>query len=172
MSAPLTPERHPGGTRGAETTPTAATGAHSGTHEATETPAKPAPRPWTPDSHNGTIKMKRACNGCGHRLGDVTDQEMARGINGLPLPDVRRECPNCGPTAPEPRCLPTTVLLGERECLADECSHQCSTEGGIEDAYCDEVREETVCVTHSEISSSGAITRAAAWPCTHTAVTA
>lgn len=132
-------------------------------------------RTHTPDRTNPdgstTIKMKRACNGCGRRLGDVTEQEMARGINGLPLPDVRRECPDCGPTAPEPKCLPTAILIGEPECLDVECSHEHSAEGGpdpIEDSYCDEVREETVCVTHSEISSDGAITRAEPWPCKHT----
>jgi hypothetical protein len=127
-------------------------------------------RPWTP-STSTTITMKRACNGCGRQLGDVTDQEMACGINGLPLPDVRRECPDCAPTAPEPKCLPATVLLGEPECLDVECGHEHSAEGGpepVEDSYCDEVREEIVCVTHSEIGRDGAITRAVPWPCQHT----
>lgn len=92
LSARESHEQRPGGKAGAETTPQAATDAHSGPREATETPANPATRPWTPDTST-TIKMKRACNGCGTRLGDVTDAEMARAINGLPLPDVRRECP-------------------------------------------------------------------------------
>ena len=131
-------------------------------------------RPWTPDTST-TIKMKRACNGCGQRLGDVTDQEMARAINGLPLPDVRRECPACGPTAPEPKCLPTTVVCGDQLCVEMECDH---TGGGGSysvppDSYCDEVTEQTVCITHSEINTDGQITQAVAWPCTHTkAVTA
>lgn len=131
-------------------------------------------RPWTPDTST-TIKMKRACNGCGTRLGDVTDQEMARAINGLPLPDVRKECPTCGPTAPEPCCRPETVLSGERECLDVECVHERSAEGGpdpVEDAYCDEVTERTICITHSEIGDDGEIIQAAAWPCQHTAVIA
>jgi hypothetical protein len=131
-------------------------------------------RPWTP-STSTTIVMKRACNGCGTQLGDVTDQEMARGINGLPLPDVRRECPTCGPTAPEPKCLPATVVAGDQLCVEMECDH---TGGGGSystppDSYCDEVTEQPVCVIHSEISTDGTITRAEPWPCKHTtAVTA
>ena len=42
MNAPETVEQHPGGTRGAETAPQAATDAHSSTHEAAETAANPA----------------------------------------------------------------------------------------------------------------------------------
>lgn len=135
-------------------------------------------RPWTEDRRSAdgstTITMKRACNGCGQRLGDVTDGEMARAVNGLPLPDVRRECPACGPTAPEPRCLPTKVLAGERDCLDGDCDHEHSGEGGadgLDESYCDEVTEEAICGTHSEISSDGGIVHAEPWPCTHTAVT-
>lgn len=128
-------------------------------------------RPNTPDRVNEdgstTIRMKRACNGCGRQLGDVTDQEMARGINGLPLPDVRKECPDCGPTAPEPRCLPVTVVSGDQLCVEMECDH---TGGGGSyslppDSYCDEVTEHVICVTHSEIGTDGVITRAEPWPC-------
>lgn len=36
--------------------------------------------------------MKRACNGCGRVLGDVTEREITLAINGEGLPDVRREC--------------------------------------------------------------------------------
>lgn len=111
-----------------------------------------------------TIKMKRACNGCGQHLGDVTDQEMARGINGLPLPDVRRECPDCGPTAPEPKCLPVQTVDGDEACLDGECDH--AVEPGSD--YCTNTGKHTVCVTHSEIGSDGAITHAEPWPCTHT----
>lgn len=111
-----------------------------------------------------TIKMKRACNGCGQYLGDVTDQEMARGINGLPLPDVRRECPDCAPTAPEPKCLPVQTVDGDEACLDGECVH--AVEPGSD--YCTNTGKHTVCVTHSEISSDGAITHAEPWPCKHT----
>jgi hypothetical protein len=139
-------------------------------------------RTHTPDRANPdgstTIKMKRACNGCGERLGDVTEEEMARGINGLPLPDVRRECPTCGPTAPEPKCIPTTVLVGDIACLDDECGHEHSAEGGadpVEDSYCDEVREETVCATHSQFAAAedgfDEITHAEPWPCKRTQTT-
>ena len=121
-------------------------------------------RPWT-ESTSTTIVMKRACNGCDRHLGDVTDQEMARGINGLPLPDVRKECPDCGPTAPEPKCVPFAVVWGDQFCVEMDCSHELAEDGG---SYCDEVTEQTVCLTHSAIDRDGQITHAAAWPCTHT----
>ncbi|MGW4043004.1 hypothetical protein [Streptomyces sp. NPDC004721] len=136
-------------------------------------------RPWTPDRVNAdgstTIKMKRACNGCGQRLGDVTDAEMARAVNGLPLPDVRRECLACAPTAPEPACRPMEIVAGDALCLELECDH---TGGGGSysippDSYCDEVAEAVVCATHSEITNLGEIVRAEPWPCKHSkAVTA
>lgn len=129
-------------------------------------------RPNTPDRTNAdgstTITMKRACNGCGQRLGDVTDTEMALAVNGLPLPDVRKECPACGPTAPEPACRPMPIVAGDALCLEVECDHD--LENGAE--YCGDVREELVCATHSEISSDGEVTRAEPWPCTQLAVTA
>lgn len=125
------------------------------------------PRPNTPDRTNPdgstTIKMKRACNGCGLRLGDVTDEEMTRGINGLPLPDVRKECPACGPTAPEPRCVPMSTVDGDEACLDGECDH--AVEPGAD--YCTNTSAHTVCLTHSVIRSSGEITHAEPWPCKH-----
>lgn len=58
-------------------------------------------RPWTPDRRNDngstTITVKRCCNGCGTKLGDVTDREVNRAVAGLPLEDVRRECAHCRP---------------------------------------------------------------------------
>lgn len=125
-------------------------------------------RTHTPDRTNldgsTTIKLKRACNGCGHQLGDVTDQEMARGINGLPLPDVRKECPTCGPTAPEPRCLPVNTVWGDEPCVEQTCDHH-PTDGD----YCEAVTEQVVCATHSEMSDQGEITHAEPWPCKHAA---
>ena len=125
-------------------------------------------RPWTPDRTNAdgstTIKMKRACNGCGERLGDVTDDEMARGINGLPLPDVRRECPACGPTAPEPACRPLQIVDGDPACLDGVCEH--SVAPGAD--YCTNTSKHTICLTHSTISNDGEITHAEPWPCIHT----
>lgn len=41
------------------------------------------------------ITVKRACNGCGELIGDVTDAEVERAIAGLPVEDVRSECPRC-----------------------------------------------------------------------------
>lgn len=57
-------------------------------------------RAFTPNRKNGTsttIHVKRACNGCGELIGDVTDEEMDRAIAGLPMLDVRDECPTCTP---------------------------------------------------------------------------
>ncbi|MDX3634303.1 hypothetical protein PV728_29380 [Streptomyces europaeiscabiei] len=126
----------------------------------------------TPDRHNPdgttTFKMKRSCNGCGERLGDVTDDEMARALHGLPRTDVRRECPNCGPTAPEPRCLPTRILVGAPKCLNDECDHERGL-GSVEEAYCDEVTEQPVCATHTTFNTDGTTTHAEPWPCWHNA---
>ncbi|WP_439947227.1 hypothetical protein [Streptomyces sp. BBFR109] len=130
-------------------------------------------RPNTPDrvNENGskTITSKRACNGCGQLLGDVTDHEMALAIAGAPLPDVRRECPACAPTAPAPVCRPMKTVSGDALCLDLECDHD--LKDGAE--YCHEVAEETVCVTHSDITAAGEVSRAELWPCKHTtAVTA
>jgi hypothetical protein len=44
-----------------------------------------------------TFKIKRACNGCGQHLGDVTQAEMDRAVAGLPSLDVRAECAHCAP---------------------------------------------------------------------------
>jgi hypothetical protein len=67
----------------------------------------PAPagikRPWTDDEElpNGGVRihLKRACNGCGQLIGDVNDFEIARAMAGLPLEDVRGECPTCSEVA-------------------------------------------------------------------------
>ncbi|AJP04746.1 hypothetical protein TU94_28160 [Streptomyces cyaneogriseus subsp. noncyanogenus] len=135
------------------------------------------PRTNTPDRTNPdgskTITTKRACNGCGELIGDITEEEMARTMKGLPLPDVRRECPTCAPTAPEPKCLPVAVLAGDQFCLELECDHEHSAEGGpdgLEESYCDEVREETVCGTHSTFQATGwgeELVHAEPWPCNH-----
>jgi Domain of unknown function (DUF4326) len=47
------------------------------------------------------IHVKRCCNGCGDPIGDVTDDEINRAIDGRPLPDVRKECPRCAEPAEE-----------------------------------------------------------------------
>lgn len=60
-----------------------------------------ATRPNTPDrklTSGGTeIRLKRACNGCAQLIGDATEAEIEAVIDGYGLPDVRHECPNCGP---------------------------------------------------------------------------
>lgn len=56
-------------------------------------------RTWTPDTlldnNSRQISVKRACNGCGDLIGDVTDEEMVGAVRGYPLFDVRPECPRC-----------------------------------------------------------------------------
>lgn len=122
-------------------------------------------RPNTPDRINPdgsrTMTTKRACNGCRHPIGDITETEMRNAIAGLPLPDVRRECPTCGPTAPEPACRPMPILAGDVFCLEGECDHERD-----EDTHCDGVRQETVCATHS-VESDGEFIHAEPWPCKH-----
>lgn len=126
----------------------------------------------TPDRLNDdgsrTITSKRACNGCGEYIGDVSEQEVNAATSGRPLPDVRRECPNCAPTAPEPACIPTRVVAGDTLCVTRDCDHEVSDYA----EYCDEVREEIVCVTHSEFTTSPedafeAVTVSAPWPCNY-----
>lgn len=67
----------------------------------------PGRRPWTPDERDEetgttTLVMKRACNGCHFPIGDVTDEEIGRAVDGLPLLDVRGECLVCA-AIPAPR---------------------------------------------------------------------
>lgn len=62
------------------------------------------PRTHTPDHKTindegrtiTTIKVKRACNGCGTLLGDVDQRDVNQHGN---LTDVRAECPHCRPLA-------------------------------------------------------------------------
>lgn len=80
----------------------------------TDQPASPSllNRPWTEavqhpanDEHPSgyrTFVVKRACNGCGAQLGDMTEDEMAAAISGWDLPDVRHECVVCASDAPAP----------------------------------------------------------------------
>ena len=125
-------------------------------------------RTHTPDRVNDdgstTITMKRACNGCGQLLGDITDHEMTAAVYGEPLPDVRSECPACAPTAPPPACLPMRIVSGDALCVEAECDHE-----PVDGDYCDEVTEQVICGTHSEINNDGAVTRAVPWPCQHVA---
>lgn len=140
---------------------------HGGWTEATAVRGAGVTRPSTPDRINEdgsrTITSKRACNGCGQLLGDVTDLETSLAISGAPLPDVRPECPACAPTAPEPACQPVRVIGGDALCVDQDCDHEPDADG-----YCDEVQEHTVCVTHSEIANGSDITHAEPWPCKHT----
>ncbi|MFB7500073.1 hypothetical protein ACFC09_36240 [Streptomyces sp. NPDC056161] len=51
----------------------------------------------TPDRINDgstTIRLKRACNGCGQYLGDADNRDVDECGN---LTDVRSECPDCWP---------------------------------------------------------------------------
>jgi hypothetical protein len=59
--------------------------------------------PDVPLPGGGTrMHVKRCCNGCGESIGDVTDEEIDCAIGGYPLPDVRKECPRCGPALEAP----------------------------------------------------------------------
>lgn len=132
-------------------------------------------RPWTPDRvtvnaegrKTTTMTSKRACNGCGAYLGDVSRLETALAITGQPLPDVRKECPACGPTAPEPACLYARTVDGDTACLDGVCDH--AIEPGAD--YCTNTSKHTICLTHSTIANDGEITHAEPWPCKHTKVT-
>lgn len=44
-----------------------------------------------------TVVVQRCCNGCGHEIGDVTNDEVLLAYAGRMLPDVRHECPWCAP---------------------------------------------------------------------------
>ncbi|MFF5473396.1 hypothetical protein [Streptomyces achromogenes] len=66
------------------------------------------------------------------------------------------------------------MLVGDLLCVLLECDHEHSAEGGpdgIEDSYCDEVREETVCSTHSRFAVGDLgyeeLTHSEPWPCRH-----
>ena len=84
-------------------------GSFEARHELTEygarVEARFVPRTNTPDVvtvdadgfKRTTFTVKRACNGCGQYLGDVTDAEINRAVAGLPLLDVRAECAHCAP---------------------------------------------------------------------------
>ena len=56
-------------------------------------------RTRTPDRRNAdgstTFTLQRCCNGCGEVIGDATEAEIDATVAGLPLPDVRGECPTC-----------------------------------------------------------------------------
>lgn len=46
-----------------------------------------------------TVRVQRACNGCGNDLRDVNAAELNAAVAGRPLPDVTGECPTCTPAA-------------------------------------------------------------------------
>jgi hypothetical protein len=118
----------------------------------------------TPDRINAdgsrTITTKRACNGCGELIGDITEQEMNAAIAGHQLPDVRRECPTCGPTAPPPACHPMQILAGDVYCIENDCDHDRDDEAD----YCDHVRKEKACAVHS-VEVDRELIHAEPWPC-------
>lgn len=66
---------------------------------------KSTPLRTNPDGSR-TMTVQRCCNGCGHRIGDVTIFEINASIDGLPLPDVRHECPWCAPFLQEEKSTP------------------------------------------------------------------
>jgi hypothetical protein len=77
------------------------------------------PRLRTPDRRNDdgstTITVQRCCNGCGDPIGDVTFIEINLAIDGLPLPDVRPECPRCRPTMDPPLAVVEKAVRAQLE---------------------------------------------------------
>jgi hypothetical protein len=73
------------------------------------------PRTSTPDRLNAdgstSFTLKRACNGCGHLLGDLGDRDVDAHGN---LTDVRAECLNCRPVVEWERMGCRTWKLTER----------------------------------------------------------
>jgi hypothetical protein len=56
-------------------------------------PGASTKRPWTADRHGDdgmvtTVHVKRACDGCGELIGDVTDAELDAALDGRRLPSV------------------------------------------------------------------------------------
>lgn len=91
-----------------------------------------AERVWTPTVRTGTpVTVKRACNGCGLLLGDVTDAELDRAAAGLPLAGVRTECPCCRPELVAGLVETAGRLRGE---LADERAVHAKTVDNFEAA--------------------------------------
>lgn len=131
-------------------------------------------RTSTPDAvePNGstTITMKRACNGCGEQIGDVTKAEMLAGMNGLPLPDVRPECPNCQAQHPTPQCRPMRLDVGPADCSERECPEYHDQDGednGLD--RCSHLGEGLFCVEHSTLYETDegehGVSEAEPWPC-------
>lgn len=78
----------------------------------------------TPDRTNAdgstTVTTKRACNGCGTLIGDVTDTEIEAAVYGDDLPDVRNECPVCLTEKLEQARRIAVELENQNARLADE----------------------------------------------------
>lgn len=68
-----------------------------------------------------TMHLKQACNGCGHLLGDATDEEVDRAIAGTRALDVRAECPNCAPVVELEKTGCRTWQLTARNFLTVDC---------------------------------------------------
>lgn len=64
----------------------------------------------------------------------------------------------------ERACSPTASVAGDMLCLDYECDHDAAI-----GEYCDEVREELICDTHSTSTANESgwdeITHAEPWPC-------
>ncbi|MBB4935683.1 hypothetical protein F4561_006592 [Lipingzhangella halophila] len=67
-------------------------------------PCLDLPRPRT----TTTIRVQRACNGCGNDLRDANAAELDSAVAGRRLPDVTGECPTCTLARPT-TTAPTTT---------------------------------------------------------------
>lgn len=72
--------------------------------------------------------VKRVCNGCGAKIGDVTREEVLRSIEGLGLPDVTAECPFC---TPGDATFPTQAAELRAHTLAEEIAHRVLTQQSL-----------------------------------------
>jgi hypothetical protein len=71
------------------------------TYELVDTPRLNTPDIRHQDGSRTILCIKRHCNGCDALLGDSTEAEVDAAIAGVPLPDVRGECPICTPRTAE-----------------------------------------------------------------------
>jgi hypothetical protein len=78
------------------------------------------------------ITVKRACNGCGDLIGDVTEEEIERAIAGLPIEDVRGECDRCAPVAQFEAGMGAETLRQLRVEYADELAAMATRPNPIE----------------------------------------
>lgn len=98
----------------------------------------------TTDAHGHTtttIKVKRACNGCGQLLGDIAEQDVDEHGN---LTDVRAECDHCQPLVElETQGCKTWQLTPRNITAVDD---EVDRDGHYAKGYFESDGDKTVCV--------------------------